>query len=94
MSALGGRPTGPVRHALAQVMLAGLVGPVDLLAQHTGWPPEHVRRTLKEMRRAGQVELRDCQRAAGRRGRSAGVFGAPLAVCSVDALAFACSVWR
>jgi len=40
------------------------------------------------------VELRDCQRAAGRRGRSAGVFGAPLAVCSVDALAFACSVWR
>jgi hypothetical protein len=71
----------------------GMVGPLDLLAAHTGWPPERVRSALKEMSRAGEAQVRQRQ-ATGRRGAARGVYGLPLAAPEVDALAFAQRVWR
>ena len=91
-----GRPrgtVGPVRDALTRAIAGGLVGPLDLLAAHTGWPPERVRSAMKEMSRAGDAQLRERQ-ATGKRGQPRGVFGQPVPPCDVDALAFALQVWR
>lgn len=88
-----GRPRGPVREALTRAIAGGLVGPLDLLAAHTGWPPEQVRRAMKEMSRAGHAQLHERQ-PTGKRGQPRGVFGLPRPEQAVDALAFARTAWR
>lgn len=96
----GGRPAGPVRQALRDVIGAGLSGPADALAVLTGWPPESVCLALREMRRAGEldaVDLGPVRSSASRsRGRPPKVYAAARADVSgaAQALAFVQTVWR
>lgn len=94
---VGGRPVGPVRAALREVIGAGLSGPADALAALTGWPPESVRRTLKEMRREGELGEEGVVLSGRRsRGRPAKVYGAPTRpdYGPAQTLAFVQQVWR
>lgn len=97
---VGGRPAGPVRRALREVIGAGLSGPADALAVLTGWPPESVRLALREMRRAGELETVDLEPARAVVSRSCGrppkVYVAARADVSgaAQALAFVQTVWR
>lgn len=97
----GGRPAGPVRQALRDVIGAGLSGPADALAVLTGWPPESVCLALREMRRAGELDAVDLRparasSASRSRGRPPKVYAAARADVSgaAQALAFVQSVWR
>jgi hypothetical protein len=91
-----GRPRGtcgPVRAAVARAFACGLVGSFDTLAEHTGWPPEALRRAVYEMSRAGEVELHG-RETTGKRGPPRGLFGSPRPAATVDALAFVQQAWR
>lgn len=92
-----GRPKGtcgPVRAALARAFAAGLSGPLDVLAAHTGWPPEKVRTAVAEMRRAGEVGM-PAREASGQRGQRRGVYAdARPQQLHLDVLAFASTAWR
>ena len=88
-----GRPRGPVREALTRAIAGGLVGPLDVLAAHTGWPPEQVRNALKEMSRAGDARVQR-REPTGQRGQPRGVYGQPERGGAVDALAGALAGWR
>lgn len=88
-----GRPLGAVRESLSRAIAGGLVGPLDVLAAHTGWPPERVRGALKEMSRAGDVQLRG-RVVTGQRGQQRGVYGKPQGCSHFDALAGAVAAWR
>ena len=95
----GGRPrgsVGPVRAALLRAVGEGLSGPLDVLAAHTGWPPEKVRTAVKEMRRAGELPAPTRLEVVGRRGQPPGCYGAARVSSpdSINALAFAQQVWR
>ncbi len=92
-----GRPRGtcgPVRAALVRALAAGVSGPLDVLAEHTGWPPERVRYAVKRMRRTGELAMvGEPGRAGG--GRPAGVYSlAPAEPDRLDVLSFARQVWR
>lgn len=92
-----GRPKGtcgPVRAALVRALAAGVSGPLDVLAEHTGWPPERVRYAVKKMRATGELAMAgEPGRAGG--GRSAGVYSlAPAAPERLDVFTFARQVWR
>lgn len=88
-----GRPRGALRSSLARVIASGLSGCADSLAEHTGWPPEAVRRTLKELVRSGEAELAG-RLETGHRGQQPGLFAPPTPREQVDAVAFARQVWR
>lgn len=88
-----GRPRSPVREALTDAIAGGLVGSLELLAAHTGWPPAQVRSAIYEMARAGHAQLRDREHT-GKRGQRRGVYGAPIAAGGIDSLEFARQVWR
>lgn len=93
----GGRPrgsVGPVRAALLRAIGDGLSGPLDVLAAHTGWPPERVRTAVAEMRRAGELPAPERVAQAGRAGQPPGCYGLRAVVQPVNALAFAQQVWR
>lgn len=93
----GGRPrgsVGPVRAALLRAIGDGLSGPLDVLAAHTGWPPERVRTAVYEMRRAGELPEPVRQAPTGRRGQPPGCYGLRDVQAPVNALAFAQQVWR
>lgn len=94
--ARSGRPRGtcgPVRAALARALAAGLSGPLDVLAAHTGWPPEQVRKAVKEMRRAGELGM-PARQASGQRGQPQGVYAVGQPKQHLDVLAFASTAWR
>lgn len=93
----GGRPrgsVGPVRAALMRAIGEGLSGPLDVLAAHTGWPPERVRTAVKEMRRAGELAIPERMEQPGRPGQPPGCYGLREVVQPVNALAFAQQAWR
>lgn len=92
----GGRPRGtcgPVRQALMRAIGDGLAGTAEALAAATGWPPEHVRRTLWDMARAGDAALQ-AREQTGRGGNPPGLYGRPVQAQSVDALAHIQQAWR
>lgn len=88
-----GRPRGALRSSLARVIASGLSGCAESLAERTGWPPEAVRRTLKELVRSGEAELAG-RLETGHKGQQPGVFAPPAPREQVDAVAFARQVWR
>jgi hypothetical protein len=95
----GGRPRGscgPVRAALQRAVAAGLSGPAEVLALHTGWPPERVRVALKEMRRADELPEPVRLARPGRGGQPPGIYGLrPHGLPgAVNALAFVQQAWR
>lgn len=96
----GGRPAGPVRLALREVIGAGLSGSADVLARHTGWPPESVRAVLREMRREGEAANFLPDAGVGEHPRARGRPPKVFAASSVSdfgpaqALAFVHQVWR
>jgi hypothetical protein len=93
----GGRPrgsVGPVRAALLRAIGEGLSGPLDVLAAHTGWPPERVRTAVKEMRRAQELPTPERVAQPGRGGQPPGCYGLRDVSKPVNALAFAQQVWR
>lgn len=71
-------------------LAAGVSGPLDVLASHTGWPPERVRQAIKEMRRSREVAMTGRQSRAGG-GQPAGVYAKPN---EFDALTFLRAAWR
>lgn len=96
----GGRPAGPVRQALREVIGRGLSGPADALAGLTGWPPASVRAALSEMRRAGELAAADAvptgQASPRSRGRPPKVYAAPRGqeFGPAQTLAYVQAVWR
>lgn len=93
----GGRPrgsVGPVRAALMRAIGDGLSGPMDVLAAHTGWPPERVRIAVYEMRRAGELPEPVRVASSGRRGQPPGSYGMRDVPQHINALAFTQQVWR
>lgn len=85
-----GRPrgsVGPVRAALMRAIGEGLSGPLDVLAAHTGWPPEQVRLAVENMRKAGEVG-NPCRRG------QPGSYGRQEASQHINALAFTQQAWR
>jgi hypothetical protein len=60
---------------LVDLFHAGLCGSVDALAQRTGWPPEHVRVAIKELRRSGEVSMVGVSKHGSGRGAPSGVYG-------------------
>lgn len=92
-----GRPRGtcgPVRAALGRAIAQGVTGSLEVLAAHTGWPPEYVRRAVREMRRADELALLGTEPTPGQRGQPAGVYGLQQPTSNIDALAFSQKVWR
>lgn len=61
-----GRPRGPVHAAVADALASGVVGGLDVLARHTGFPPACVREVVKNMMRGGGVTTVGSVRRAGR----------------------------
>ena len=93
----GGRPrgsVGPVRAALMRAIGDGLSGPLDVLAAHSGWPPERVRTAVKEMRRARELPAPERVAQPGRGGQPPRCYGLRDVPQPVNALAFAQQVWR
>lgn len=92
-----GRPrgsVGPVRAALMRAIGEGLSGPLDVLAAHTGWPPERVRIAVKEMRAAGELPEPERVSVAGQRGQPPGCYGLREVAQPINALAFTQQAWR
>lgn len=95
-----GRPRGTVRSKVASALASGVVGGCDVLASHTGFPPESVRIALHNMLAAGQVDVVARAKHTRSRGRpravyawvpvAGGVVGSPLAW----ALAHVRTAWR
>ena len=93
----GGRPrgsVGPVRAALLRAIANGLTGPMDVLATHTGCPPERVRLAVYEMRRAGELPEPLRMDSTGRRGQPPGCYGLREVAQPINALAFTQQAWR
>lgn len=93
----GGRPrgsVGPVRAALMRAIGDGLSGPLDVLAAHTGWPPERVRTAVKAMRESGELPEPVRLAGGGRRGQPPGCYGMREVPQPINALAFAQQAWR
>lgn len=61
-----GRPRGPVHAAVADALASGVVGGLDVLARHTGFPPACVRVAVNNMLRGGSVAPAGSVRRAGR----------------------------
>lgn len=92
-----GRPRGscgPVRAAIGRVIADGFTGSLEVLAAHAGWPPEHVRRAVREMRRADELDLLGTQPKPGQPGQPRGIYGSPKPIKIIDVLAFSQQVWR
>lgn len=69
-----GRPRGAVRSTVASALASGLVGGCDVLASHTGFPPESVRIALFNMLAAGQVHTVARAKHTRTRGRPRAVY--------------------
>lgn len=69
-----GRPCGAVRTTVASALASGLVGGCDVLAHHTGFPPESVRIALHNMLAAGQVDVVARAKHTRTRGRPRAVY--------------------
>lgn len=69
-----GRPRGAVRSTVAKALASGLVGGCDVLASHTGFPPESVRIALFNMLAAGQVHAVARAKHTRTRGRPRAVY--------------------
>lgn len=88
------RAAGSVRQALESVLRAGACGTYDVLAQRACVCPNKARTALSHLRRLGVAQSHSAP--GGLVGRPPAVYGLAgrLGVDSVDALQFACRVWR
>jgi predicted ArsR family transcriptional regulator len=69
-----GRPRSAVRSSVTAALASGVVGCRDVLASHTGFPPESVRMALHNMLAAGQVDVVARAKHTRTRGRPRAVY--------------------
>lgn len=79
---------------LLAVLQCGITGTFDALARHIGAPEHQVRQTLKNMRRAGQIDAIRAEHHHPHPQRARAIYAPARPQQALDALDFLRQAWR